>query len=109
MGNFTGFYWFFLSFVDQALRTLKRFCPLLIFLLWVQIAAQLLNTKQVSIFTTRILCKMPKIGISIPWHQDSMYWPLEPLKVVSFWLALDDVNNLNGGMSSFISQQQNTI
>ena len=24
--------------------------------------------------------------------QDSMYWPLEPLKVVSFWLALDDVN-----------------
>ena len=24
--------------------------------------------------------------------QDSLYWPLEPLKVVSFWLALDDVN-----------------
>ena len=40
---------------------------------------------------------MPKVGISIPWHQDSMYWPLEPLKVVSFWLALDDVNILNGG------------
>merc|ERR1711992_200298 len=61
-------------------------------------AGQLLKTENVSIFTTRILCKMPHIGEAIPWHQDSMYWPLEPLKVVSFWLALDDVNDLNGGM-----------
>ena len=27
-----------------------------------------------------------------------MYWPLKPLKVVSFWLALDDVTLENGGM-----------
>ena len=58
----------------------------------VKMAAQLLDTEKVSIFTTRILCKMPYVGEAIPWHQDSMYWPLEPLKVVSFWLALDDVN-----------------
>ena len=58
----------------------------------VQMAGQLLETKNVSIFTTRILCKMPHIGEAIPWHQDSKYWPLEPLKVASFWLALDDAN-----------------
>ena len=32
-------------------------------------AAQLLGTEKVTIFTTRILCKMPLIGESIPWHQ----------------------------------------
>ena len=28
-----------------------------------------------------------------------MYWPLKPLKVVSFWLAIDDVTLDNGGMN----------
>ena len=64
----------------------------------VHMASQLLESKDVNIFTTRILCKMPKIGQKIPWHQDSLYWPLKPLKVVSFWLALDDVTIENGGM-----------
>ena len=29
----------------------------------------------------RILCKLPGKSIEIPWHQDSNYWPLEPMKV----------------------------
>ena len=29
----------------------------------------------------RILCKLPGESIEIPWHQDSNYWPLEPMKV----------------------------
>ena len=37
----------------------------------VRIAGQLLKTDDVNIFTTRILCKMPKIGQSIPWHQEN--------------------------------------
>jgi len=64
----------------------------------VDMASQLLDSKDISIFTTRILCKMPQVGAAIPWHQDSHYWPLEPLKVASFWLALDNVTLENGGM-----------
>merc|ERR1719244_401475 len=64
----------------------------------VDMAAQLLETTEISIFTTRILCKMPEVGAAVPWHQDSVYWPLQPLKVVSFWLALDNVTLENGGM-----------
>ena len=37
----------------------------------VRIAGQLLETNDVNIFTTRILCKMPQIGQSIPWHQEN--------------------------------------
>ena len=62
----------------------------------VGMAAQLLGVDDINIFTTRILCKMPKIGEPIPWHQDSKYWPLEPLKVVSFWLALGTIHKPSG-------------
>ena len=42
------------------------------------IASKLLKTSDLSIFTSRILCKMPFQGKEIKWHQDSLYWPLEP-------------------------------
>ena len=64
----------------------------------VAMAGQLLGVAQVDIFTTRILCKPPRVGVEVPWHQDSAYWPLQPLSVASFWLALDDVTPDNGGM-----------
>ena len=57
----------------------------------VAMASQLLGISKVDIFTTRILCKPPRVGVEVPWHQDSAYWPLKPLSVASFWLALDDV------------------
>ncbi|WP_428269652.1 phytanoyl-CoA dioxygenase family protein [Haliangium sp.] len=53
---------------------------------------------ELSLFTTRILSKSAGVGHPIPWHQDSNYWPLEPLRVVSFWLAIDDVDRDNGTM-----------
>ena len=31
----------------------------------------------------RILCKLPGDSIEVPWHQDSNYWPMEPMKVPS--------------------------
>jgi len=69
------------------------------------LAARLLGTEDVSIFTTRILCKLPKTGKEIPWHQDSNYWPLIPPgkseicpTVASLWLAVDDVDAGNGPM-----------
>lgn len=64
----------------------------------IAVAKRFLKTDDVSIFTSRILCKLPGKGKDIPWHQDSFYWPLVPPGadavhpvVASMWLALDDV------------------
>ena len=66
------------------------------------IAAQLLGTTAgVRVFATRFLCKEPAAeeggeagpgGALVPWHMDAHYWNLAPLKVVSVWLALDDID-----------------
>lgn len=66
----------------------------------VDIASKLLNSSTVRIFTTRILSKPAHTGYAVPWHQDSNYWPLEPLRVTSLWLAVDDVDLSNGPMST---------
>ena len=69
----------------------------------VGMARRLLGVEAVSIFTSRILCKAPRTGKAIAWHQDSNYWPLIPPggervapRVASVWLALDDVGLDNG-------------
>ena len=43
-----------------------------------RVASKLLKTNNVSVFTSRILCKLPGHGKEIPWHQDALYWPLQP-------------------------------
>eukprot|EP00747_Dinoflagellata_sp_TGD_P168983 gnl/TRDRNA2_/TRDRNA2_196726_c0_seq1.p1 gnl/TRDRNA2_/TRDRNA2_196726_c0~~gnl/TRDRNA2_/TRDRNA2_196726_c0_seq1.p1 ORF type:complete len:340 (-),score=58.84 gnl/TRDRNA2_/TRDRNA2_196726_c0_seq1:123-1094(-) len=64
----------------------------------IAVAKKFLRTEDVSIFTSRILCKSPGTGAEIPWHQDSFYWPLIPPgadavqpTVASMWLTVDDV------------------
>ena len=37
-------------------------------------------------------------GKRISWHQDASYWPITPSKVVSVWLAIDDVDVGNAAM-----------
>ena len=49
----------------------------------VSAASQLLASTRLRVFTTRILCKLPGESIEVPWHQDSAYWPLEPVKVTN--------------------------
>ena len=39
--------------------------------------------------------KMPGDGKRVSWHQDASYWPISPSKVVSAWLAIDDVDSEN--------------
>ena len=34
----------------------------------------------------------------VSWHQDASYWPLTPSRVVSAWLAIDDVDVDNPAM-----------
>lgn len=52
----------------------------------------------IALFNTRILSKSSGINYAIPWHQDAVYWPLEPCEAISFWLAVDNVTEENGAM-----------
>ena len=47
---------------------------------------------------SHFFAKLPGDGKRVSWHQDASYWPLTPSKVVTAWLAIDDVNLENGAM-----------
>jgi ectoine hydroxylase-related dioxygenase (phytanoyl-CoA dioxygenase family) len=74
------------------------------------LARAMLGSEDVSVFTSRVLCKLPG-GREIPWHQDSLYWPLVPPGgapdgahegtypvVASLWLSFDDLSEDMGVM-----------
>ncbi|MFN3649351.1 MAG: phytanoyl-CoA dioxygenase family protein [Armatimonadota bacterium] len=43
-------------------------------------------------------CKMPGDGKVVHWHQDASYWPLNPSRTVTVWLAIDDADVENACM-----------
>ncbi|MCC2670706.1 MAG: Phytanoyl-CoA dioxygenase [Armatimonadetes bacterium] len=52
----------------------------------------------IALFATHYICKPGGDGLPVLWHQDGSYWPLEPMDVVSAWLAVDDSTVENGCM-----------
>ena len=52
----------------------------------------------IALFASHYIAKPPYTGQPVLWHQDGAYWPLEPMEVVTLWLALDDVSPENGCM-----------
>ena len=63
----------------------------------VDIAEQFVG-QDVALFATHYICKPPKDGQPVLWHQDGSYWPLEPMDVVTLWLAVSDSVPENGCM-----------
>jgi len=51
-----------------------------------------------ALFASHYICKPPYSGRPVLWHQDGAYWPLEPMDVVTLWLAVDDSTPENGCM-----------
>ena len=47
---------------------------------------------------THLFCKSAVSTRSVPWHQDGPFWPVNPMKSCTVWLALDDVDEGNGAM-----------
>ncbi len=47
---------------------------------------------------SHLFAKLPGYGKRVSWHQDASYWPLTPSRVVSAWLAIDDVDVGNSAM-----------
>ncbi|HOA71972.1 MAG TPA: phytanoyl-CoA dioxygenase family protein [Phycisphaerae bacterium] len=52
----------------------------------------------IVLFSCHIICKAKGDGLEVPWHQDAIYWPLEPMEVITLWLAIDDSTVENGCM-----------
>ena len=49
-------------------------------------------------WATHFFCKMPRDPKAVPWHQDASYWPLNPARTVTVWLAIDDADVGNACM-----------
>ena len=52
----------------------------------------------IALFASHYICKPPFDGKPVLWHQDGSYWPLEPMEVVTLWLAIDESTPENGCM-----------
>jgi phytanoyl-CoA hydroxylase len=63
----------------------------------VDIAEQFVGP-DVALFATHYICKPPRTGQPVLWHQDGSYWPLDPMDVVTLWLAVSDSVPENGCM-----------
>jgi ectoine hydroxylase-related dioxygenase (phytanoyl-CoA dioxygenase family) len=50
----------------------------------------------IALFASHYISKPAGDGRPVLWHQDGSYWPLEPMEVVSLWLAIDDSTPENG-------------
>jgi hypothetical protein len=54
----------------------------------------------IALFATQFICKPRGDGKRVPWHEDSFYWRemIEPVEVVTIWLAIDPSTAENGAM-----------
>jgi hypothetical protein len=60
--------------------------------------AELFIGPDIALFASHYICKPGTDGLPVLWHQDGAYWPLEPMEVVTLWLAVDDSTAENGCM-----------
>jgi len=61
----------------------------------VSIIEQILGP-DLKMFRNHLLLKPPQVGSQKGMHQDSPYWPIEPMDLCSCWFALDDATEENG-------------
>jgi phytanoyl-CoA hydroxylase len=74
----------------------------------VDIAEQFVG-ENVALFATHYICKPPRDGQAVLWHQDGIYWPLDPMEVVTLWLAVSESTPENGCMRVIPGTQHMTL
>ena len=52
----------------------------------------------IALFASHYIAKPPADGQAVLWHQDGSYWPIEPMEVVTAWLAINPSTPRNGCM-----------
>ena len=50
----------------------------------------------IGLFATHYICKPPMTGRAVQWHQDGAFWPLDPVEVITLWVAVTDSTPENG-------------
>ncbi len=60
--------------------------------------AQRFIGSDIALFASHYISKPAGDGQAVLWHQDGSYWPLDPMRVVTLWLAVDDSDRENGCM-----------
>lgn len=58
--------------------------------------AEMFVGPDIALYATHYISKPPFSGKPVLWHQDGAFWPLDPMKVVTLWLAVDDSTPENG-------------
>jgi ectoine hydroxylase-related dioxygenase (phytanoyl-CoA dioxygenase family) len=58
--------------------------------------AELFIGPHIALFASHYISKPPFSGQAVLWHQDGAFWPLEPMEVVTLWLAVDHSTPDNG-------------
>ena len=63
----------------------------------------------IALWSSHFICKPKGDGKRVPWHEDSAYWKgrLDPMEVVTVWLAIDPSTKENGCMYVVPRTQQN--
>lgn len=56
----------------------------------------------IKMFRNSLLLKPPEVGSAKGMHQDSPYWPIEPMDLCSCWFPLDDATRENGCMAVLV-------
>jgi ectoine hydroxylase-related dioxygenase (phytanoyl-CoA dioxygenase family) len=51
-----------------------------------------------KLFRNALMMKPPEVGSQKGMHQDSPYWPIQPMNLCTCWFALDDATPENGCM-----------
>ena len=62
------------------------------------IAAAMMKSEKLNLYTDHIFVKEAGAGAPTPWHQDLPYWRFKGHQVASLWIALDVVDSDNGGV-----------
>tara|TARA_B100001750_G_scaffold111221_1_gene87851 strand:- start:829 stop:1614 length:786 start_codon:yes stop_codon:yes gene_type:complete len=60
--------------------------------------AEIFVGKNIALFASHYISKPSADGRPVLWHQDGSYWPLEPMEVITLWLAVDESTIENGCM-----------
>lgn len=58
--------------------------------------AELFVGPDIALFASHYISKPPFSGKPVLWHQDGAFWPLDPMRVVTLWLAVDEATPENG-------------
>ena len=72
-------------------------------------AMQQLMSPNLKLFRADVLMKPPQVGSAKGMHQDSAYWPIEPMDLWSCWMPFDPASLENGCMVVIAESHQRGV